>query len=104
MWTEECGYYLAEWYRPEVTAHDLDAFVASLTRGADACRAGSGPATTLMAVLAAPADEVLYGLFAAASPDSVIAACAHAGTPVERLTSGVGARIVANACGDGRAG
>ncbi|MDZ4270647.1 MAG: hypothetical protein U1D00_34095 [Mycobacterium sp.] len=96
MGAEDCGYYLVEWYRPDVTEHDLDALVAGLTRGAVASGAGSGPATTLMAVLAAPADEVVYGLFAAESPDSVIAACAHAGTPAERLTSGVDARIVTN--------
>ncbi|CAA0081109.1 Uncharacterised protein [Mycolicibacterium vanbaalenii] len=94
MWTEECGYYLVEWYRPEFTAHDLDAIVAGLSGGAIASATDSGSAPTLIAVLAAPADEVVYGLFAAASPDSVIAACAHAGTPAERLTSGVDARIL----------
>ena len=70
MWTEECGYYLVEWYRPEFTAHDLDAIVAGLSGGAIASATDSGSAPTLIAVLAAPADEVVYGLFAAASPDA----------------------------------
>jgi hypothetical protein len=90
--------YLAEWYRPEVTQQPLDDTIAKLDAAAAAMRV-EGSLVELLVMLAVPADEVIYGLFAAASPDIVVQACWRAGIPLERLSSDVAARIT-RASGD----
>jgi phosphoribosylformimino-5-aminoimidazole carboxamide ribonucleotide (ProFAR) isomerase len=47
----------------------------------------------LLLTLAVPTDEVLYGVFAAESPDLVQTACARAGAVPERMSVDVDARI-----------
>jgi hypothetical protein len=84
--------YLAEWYRPEVTQHPLDDTVDKLDAVAATMRV-EGSLVKLLVTLAVPADEVIYGVFAASSPDIVVHACRRAGIPLERLSSDVAARI-----------
>lgn len=84
--------YLVEWYRPEVTAGELDATAASLQAGV-AAMCGEGSPVELLITLAIPADEVLFGVFTAGSARDVSEACRRAGIPAERLTSVVDARV-----------
>ena len=91
-----CGrYYLAEWYRPELTCWALDDAMAQLESAA-AATSIDGAVVQVVAVLAAPHDEVLYGVFAADCAQTVKRACCHAGFPVERFTENVGARFAAS--------
>jgi hypothetical protein len=92
--------YLAEWYRPEVTQQPLDDTVAKLDAVAATMRV-EGSQVKLLVTLAVPTDEVLYGVFAARSPDIVVQACRRAGIPLERLSSDVAARISRVARNDG---
>jgi hypothetical protein len=84
--------YLAEWYRPEVTQQPLDDTVAKLDAVAATMRVEGSP-VKLLVTLAVPTDEVIYGVFAACSSDTVVQACLRAGIPLERLSSDVAARI-----------
>ena len=47
----------------------------------------------LLVTIWVPVDEVLYGVFAADSPDLVNETCQHAGIPPQRLTPDVSTRI-----------
>jgi hypothetical protein len=84
--------YLAEWYQPEVIQRPLDDTVAKLNAVAATMRV-EGSSVKLLVTLAVPTDEVIYGVFAARSPDVVVQACRRAGIPLERLSSDVAARI-----------
>jgi hypothetical protein len=83
---------LAEWYRPAVTERLVDEIVATLD-AATAAVSAEGTPVRLMLTLAVPTDEVVYGLFAAESPDNVVEACRRAGIPIARLSTDVAARI-----------
>ncbi len=80
--------YLVEWYRREITARPLDETVARLDASVEAMRA-EGSSVRLLVALTARADQVLYSVFAAPSPETVREACERAGLPVERLTAGI---------------
>ncbi|MBO0883691.1 MAG: hypothetical protein J2P17_25820 [Mycobacterium sp.] len=97
---QQVACYLAEWYRPEVTLQPLDDTVARLDAVAATMRV-EGAVVNLLVTLAVPTDEVIYGVFAAHSPDVVVQACRRAGIPLERLSSDVATRItrVAWDCG-----
>ncbi|GLP82006.1 hypothetical protein TUM20984_34260 [Mycobacterium antarcticum] len=87
--------YLVEWYRPNLTRQLIDDWVADLDESiAHMCAEGS-PVWLLM-TLAVPTDEVLYGVFAASSPDLVQTACARAGSEPERMSLDVDARFTQN--------
>lgn len=73
--------YLVEWYRPDL-ADDL---VARLDQFATAAHE-AGTQVTLLMALAVPADEVVFGLFAADSVDAVTRVCGQAGLPAQRVT------------------
>ena len=88
----EVACYLAEWYRPEVTHQPLDDTVAKLDAVAATMRV-EGSSVELLVTLAVPTDEVIYGVFAACSPDIVVQTCRRAGIPLERLSSDVATRI-----------
>jgi hypothetical protein len=85
--------YLVEWYRRDVTARPLDETVAKLDASMVAIRA-EGSSVRLLVALTARADQVLYSVFAASSPDTVRRACERAGFPAERLTAGIEARLM----------
>ena len=52
-----------------------------------------GTPVRLLLTLAVPADEVVYGVFEAQSPELVTQLCAQARLPAERLTSDIRARL-----------
>jgi hypothetical protein len=85
--------YLVEWYGPEITAQPLDETLAKLDTGMNAIRA-EGCAVRLLVALTAHTDQVLYSVFAAASPETVRQACERAGVPAERVTAGIEARVM----------
>ena len=90
--TQPC--YLVEWYRPELTAGQLDLTLAKLEDCAAAMRE-EGSSVRLLMTLAVPTDEVLYGVFVAPSAKTISETCRRAGIPAERLTKAVDARITA---------
>ena len=80
------------WYRPEVTERPVDDIAATLdARAATLC--AEGAVVRLLVALAVRSDEVLYGVFAACSPDMVVQVCQTAGIPPERLRTDVDAGI-----------
>ena len=83
--------YLVEWYRPNLTRQLIDDMVAGLDK-ATANMSAEGSAVSLLLTVAVPADEVLYGVFAAESPDVVRAACERAGSLAERMSADIDAR------------
>ena len=84
--------YLAEWYLPELTEKSVADFVARLDAAAAAV-SDEGSPVQLIATLAVPTDEVLYGVFGAPSSDAVSQACSQAGAPHQRLSNGIGSRL-----------
>jgi hypothetical protein len=84
--------FLAEWYRPAVVNRDIDEVAATL--GDNVARLhDQGYPIRLLATVAASTDQVLYGVFAAESADTVTQVCRGAGWPADRITSGIQARI-----------
>lgn len=86
------GYYLAEWYLTELTEQSVDGIVAKL-EAATSTVTDEGRRVRLLITLAVPTDEVLYGVFDAASADIVTSTCDRAGLPHQRLSDLVGTRI-----------
>ena len=84
--------YLVEWYRPELTAEPFGDTAARLEAGAAAV-CDDGASVRLLMTLAIPAEEVLFGIFAADSADAVSEVCRRAGIPAERLTDAVDAWV-----------
>ena len=84
--------YLIEWYRQELTAQSIDDIVDKLNAAATTVTS-EGRTVRLLLTLAVPADEVLYGLFAAFSSETVVDACQRAAIPPQRLSVDVGTRI-----------
>jgi hypothetical protein len=82
--------YLAEWYRPDVTAQPVDDIAAQLDAGV-ASLCAEGTPVQLRVTMVVPTDEVLYGLFLAHSPEVVVQACQRAGIPADRLSADVDA-------------
>ena len=78
--------FLVEWYSPEVlgaaladTAAALDATAASMS--------ADGARVRVSALVAVPADEVVFGVFRAGSADAVTQTCDRAGFPVQRVSA-----------------
>lgn len=84
--------YLVEWYRPELTAEEIDSTVAKLEEGA-ATVSDEGAPVQLLMTLAVATDEVLFGVFTARHAQDVSEACRRAGVPAQRLTNAVDTRI-----------
>jgi hypothetical protein len=78
--------YLAEWYLPAITDAPLGPTAATLDDAAAAINAMGTP-VQLLSMLSVPSDEVLFGIFAAASKRAVAETCDRAGMPVQRLTA-----------------
>jgi hypothetical protein len=83
--------FLVEWYRPNLTRELIDGVVAGLNK-AIASMSAEGSLVWLVMTVAVPTDEVLYGVFAADSPDLVRAACERAGSVPERMSVDIDAR------------
>jgi hypothetical protein len=84
--------YLAEWYLPELTEQSVDDIIERLDAAA-ATVSGEGDPIRLLATVAVPTDEVLYGVFGAHSSDIVSRTCVRAGAPHQRLSADVGTRM-----------
>ncbi|CAA0108781.1 Uncharacterised protein [Mycolicibacterium vanbaalenii] len=84
--------YLAEWYRGDLTDEAVAAMVAAL-RSATGGTPGADATVRLVVVLAVPSDEVVYGLFTAASALAISDVCGRASLPPDRLTSDIGAWV-----------
>jgi hypothetical protein len=83
--------FLVEWYRPNLTRELIDGMVAGLNE-AIANMSTDGSQVRLVMTVAVPTDEVLYGVFAADSPELVRAACERAGSVPERMSVDIDAR------------
>lgn len=77
--------YLVEWYDADLTDEGLDLTTAKLDECVAAMAANGSPVQLLM-TLAVPTDEVVFGVFVAASAQVVAQACDRAGRPAQRLT------------------
>lgn len=84
--------YLVEWYLPELNENTVDDMVSRLDAAA-ATVSDEGTPVRLLVTLSVPADEVLYGVFDAHSPDIVSTTCIRAGAPHQRLSERIGTRI-----------
>jgi hypothetical protein len=84
--------FLAEWYLPALVNRDIDDVTTTLG-GISAGLLDEGHPIQLLATLAASTDQVLYGVFAAESADTVAQACERAGWPADRISGGIHARI-----------
>ena len=83
--------FLVEWYRPNLTQELIDSVVSGLNKAIASMSAEGSPVRLVMTV-GVPTDEVLYGVFAADSPDLVRAACERAGSVPERMSVDIDAR------------
>ncbi|MDZ4264590.1 MAG: hypothetical protein U1D00_02625 [Mycobacterium sp.] len=78
--------YLVEWYTPEITAEVLAEAIARLHHSAADVSAAGTPVQLLL-TLGVPADDVMFGVFAAVSPEVVTCTCEIAGLPFQRLNA-----------------
>jgi len=76
--------YLVEWYRPALRNTQLELAISEIA----ACAAGAR--VHLLAVVMVPADEVIFGVFAANSEDDVAETCRRAGMTAQRVTAAIG--------------
>jgi hypothetical protein len=88
--------FLAEWYLPHLAEITVDDIVARLDTAASEMTAEGDP-IRLVGTLSVPTDEVLYGVFDAYLPETVVATCLRAGLPHQRLSTDVVARFVSGA-------
>ena len=88
--------FLAEWYLADLVEATVDDITTRI-RTATEVTTAEGVPIRLVATLAVPSDEVLYGLFDAASSEAVVAACRRAGFPQQRLSCDVLTRFASGA-------
>jgi hypothetical protein len=81
--------FLAEWYQQELTDAPVEPTVATLDDAAARVTA-SGTPVRLLAVFAVPNDDVLFGVFSAASEQIVAQTCDQAGMSAQRLSPAAG--------------
>lgn len=81
--------FLVEWYGSRAPAGPLSETARRLTDGA-ASFSTHGTQIRLLMVLSIPADDYTFGVFAAASAETVAQVCVDAGAPAERITAAVG--------------
>ena len=86
--------FLAEWYVQECAAEDIDRIVEMLREITAGCRAQ--PPVQLVATLAIPADEMVFGLFDAPSAEAVLTECERVGLSPFRINVAVadGSRVL----------
>ena len=81
--------YLVEWYRPAPSGAQLDHATARIEASASALPAGNAH-VRLLAIVAVPADEVVFGIFIADSESDVSEVCRQADMAAQRVTAAVG--------------
>jgi hypothetical protein len=79
--------YLVEWYRGGLIGEQL---ATSTIEASAASVSAIGSPVCLLAMVVVPADEVVFGIFAASSEDEVTETCRLAGMPAQRITAAVG--------------
>lgn len=88
------AYFLAEWYRTELTEKAVGGFAALLESTASAMSVEATP-VRLLVTLSVPADDALYGVFEADAPEVILRTCTRAGALPHRLTPQVQTWIAA---------
>ena len=83
------GRFLVEWYGPRASAVAIGEAGGRLNDGAASISAAGKESRILMA-LAVPTDDYAFGIFAAASADTVAQVCADAGAPPDRISAAIG--------------
>lgn len=79
--------YLVEWYRPALGGAQLELVASKIA----ACAASSaGARVRVLAVVMVPADEVIFGVFAANSEADIAETCRRAGMAAQRVTAAIG--------------
>lgn len=76
-------YHLVEWFRADADQSWVDHITAALESAAPE------PDVRLVMIMAVPSDEVIFGLFAAPSTETLQHLCARAGVVPQRLTANV---------------
>lgn len=77
--------YLVEWYRDGLPQDAIDESFAMLSQGAGLL-SDDGSRAEVVLMLSVPTDDLIFCVFSAASAEVVLAACARAGIPAERVT------------------
>jgi hypothetical protein len=81
--------FLVEWYGPRATVESISDTAGRLNDGAASISADGARIQLLMAV-AVPADDYVFGVFAAENAQTVAQACVAAGAPAGRISAAVG--------------
>lgn len=79
--------FVVEWYSPDTTVEALAERVGTITTHAD--RGADDAVVALLTTWLLPSDEVVFGLFAASSSESVAQLCRLAGYPAGRVSVAV---------------
>jgi|SRR5947209_14164121 len=82
------GRFLVEWYGPRASAVAIGEAGGRLTDGASSVSA-AGKRIRLLMGLAVPTDDYAFGIFAAASADTIAQVCADAGAPADRISAAI---------------
>jgi hypothetical protein len=82
---EPLSCYLVEWYRPGLDEDQLAGIAAKVDESSASVCAEGSPVRRVW-TLGVPTDEVVFGVFAASSPDIVALVCRRAGMPASRLS------------------
>jgi hypothetical protein len=85
----ELGQFLVEWYGPHASTASVDETAGRLNDGA-ASISGPGSQIRLLMVLAVPAEDYVFGVFAAESAETVARVCVDADVPAARISAAVG--------------
>jgi hypothetical protein len=83
------GRFLVEWYGPHVCTSPVAETAGRLNDGA-ASIAALGSQVQLLTILAVPAEDYVFGVFAAESAETVARVCADADVPATRISAAVG--------------
>lgn len=81
--------YLVEWYRPALRGEELERATSTI-KACAAAMSAAGLRVHLLAAVVVPADEVIFGVFAANSEVDVVETCRQAGMTAQRVTAAVG--------------
>ena len=82
-------HHLVEWFRADADQSWVDHITAALGS------TGPEPDVRLIIIIAVPSDEVIFGLFAASSSETLRQVCVRAGVPPQRLTTDVQPTLLA---------
>ncbi|MCV7422195.1 hypothetical protein H7K45_16720 [Mycobacterium yunnanensis] len=77
--------FLAEWYRIELTEAAVERFTNMMALAAEEVSTDAARVRLVMTV-SVPADDALYGVFEAKTPEEILRTCARAGALPQRLT------------------